>query len=126
MFGKKKTVEALNLLELIPKRVREFDMDENEIVTVNMPRFEHAWMLRHLVPSWKSPYMRTRLDDVGSFIWLQCDGKTPVHVIADRLLERFGEDIEPVHDRLKVFLQQLTRRTWMTLHLADGTEAFKS
>lgn len=126
MFGKNKTEDTLNLLELVPHRCREFDVDEHEIVTVSMPRFEHAWMLRYFVPRWKSPYVRTRLDDIGSFIWLQCDGETPVQVIADRMFERFGENVEPVHDRLKVFLQQLTRRTWLTLHHADGKQIFKS
>ncbi len=126
MFGKKKETEALNLLELVPKRTRNFDVDENGSVTVMMPRFEHDWMMRRFVPRWKNPYVHTRLDDVGSFVWLQCDGETPVETIAERMREHFGEAVEPVHDRLKVFLQQLTRRTWLTLHHADGNEIFKS
>ncbi len=120
MFRRKKE-ETLNLLELIPRRTREFDVDDEGIVTVKMPRFETGWMLRHLVPRWKSPHVRTRLDDVGSFVWLQCDGETPVGAIAERMQEKFGERIEPVNGRLKVFFQQLARRTWITLHRADGT-----
>ncbi len=125
MFGKKKETEAVNLLELVPKRIREYNTDENGVVTVMMPRFEHDWMMRHLVPRWKNPYVRTRLDDVGSFVWLQCDGETAVSVIAERMRDQFGEAVEPVHDRLKVFLQQLSRRTWLTLHHSDGREVFK-
>jgi hypothetical protein len=120
MFSRKKE-ETLNLLELVPRRAREFNVDESGIVTVKMPRFETGWMLRHLVPRWKSPYVLTRLDDVGSFVWLQCDGETPVGAIATRMQEKFGERIEPVNGRLKVYFQQLTRRTWITLHRADGT-----
>ncbi|MFZ1731501.1 MAG: PqqD family protein [Bacteroidota bacterium] len=127
MFGKKKAEEeALNLLELVPRRKREFEVDENNVVTVMMPRFENPWMLKSFVPRWKSPYVRTKLDDVGSFVWLQCDGETPVEIIAERMREHFGEKIEPAHERLKFFFQMLTRRTWLTLHHADGTEIFKS
>ena len=126
MFGKKTGTEALNLLELVPKRIREFDVDENGVVTVKMPRFNYDWMMRHLVPRRRSPYVHTRLDDVGSFVWMQCDGETPVELIAERMRDRFGDAVEPVHDRLKVFLQQLSRRTWLTLHHPDGREVFKS
>ncbi len=126
MFGKKKEEEALNLLELVPQRKREFEVGEDNVVTVLMPRFEHDWMLKRFVPRWKSPYVRTKLDDVGSFVWLQCDGETPLEIIAERMSEEFGEKVEPVHERLKFFMQQLTRRTWLTLHHADGTQIFKT
>jgi hypothetical protein len=121
MFGSKKQPEH-NLLDLVPRRIREFDVDDAGIVTVKIPRFEYSWMRRHLVPRWKNPHVHTRLDDVGSFVWLQCDGETPVGVIAERLRERFGERVEPVNGRLKVFFQVLTRRTWLTLHHHDGTQ----
>lgn len=120
MFGKKNQPE-FNLLDLIPHRERDFDVDEEGLVTVSVPRFKHDWMMRNLVPRWKNPHIRTRLDAVGSFVWLQCDGSTPTGEIAARMQERFGEEVEPVYDRLKLFLQLMTRRTWIRLHHADGT-----
>ena len=120
MFGKKKTPEY-NLLDLVPHRLREFDVDAEGLVTVNVPRFKPGWMAHHLLPRWNHPNIRTKLDAVGSFVWLQCDGATHTGEIADRLRDRFGEDVEPVHDRLKLFLQLMTRRTWIRLHHADGT-----
>jgi hypothetical protein len=120
MFGKKQSQEY-NLLELVPHRLREFDMGEEDIVTINVPRFKHGWMAHYLLPRWKHPNIRTKLDAVGSFVWLQCDGATSTGEIADLLRERFGEEVEPVHDRLKLFLQLMTRRGWIRLHHADGS-----
>lgn len=122
MFTKKDT--PINLLELVPRRQCEYDIDEDGRVTVKIPRFKHNWM-KNLVPSWKSPYIRTKLDEVGSFVWKQCDGKTAVHDIGERMLEEFGEEIEPVYERLKVFFKQLGQRGYVTLHHADGTQVGK-
>lgn len=117
----RKKESPLNLLELIPRRKVEFDVDDEQIVTVKLPRFQKRWMLEHLVPRWKSPTINTRLDRIGSFMWLQCDGKRTVHEIAEHMREEFGEDIEPVYDRLKLFLQQLGRREYVILTHPDGT-----
>lgn len=119
MFRKKEP--QINLLELIPHRLCEFDVDEKQIVTVKMPRFQKKWMLQNLVPRWKSPTINTKLDSVGSFVWLQSDGTQTVFDIAERMREEFGEDIEPVYDRLKLFLQQLGRREYLQLRHPDGT-----
>lgn len=120
MFGKKEQ-EQLNLLTLIPQRRRDYDIDEQGIVTVHMPRFESAWMRKYLVPKRRNPFVHTRLDAVGSFVWQQCDGVTSVAGIAERMREHFGEDAEPVHDRLALFIRVLFRRTWISLHHEDGT-----
>jgi hypothetical protein len=117
----RKQPPRINLLELIPQRRCEFNVDADRIVTVKLPRFRREWMIQFLVPRWKSPFIQTKLDRVGSFVWLQCDGDQSVHDIAERMREEFGEDIEPVYDRLKLFLHQLGKRDYLSLVHPDGT-----
>lgn len=120
MFAKK-TKEAHNLLELVPRRLREYDVDDDGIVTVRVPRFKYQWMATRFVPRWKNPNILTRLDAVGSHVWLSIDGERTVAAIAELADERFGEAMHPLHDRLSVFLHSLLHRGFISLHTADGT-----
>jgi len=124
MFWKSKQPE-INLLDLIPHRICEYTVDEEQRVTVSIPRFKSAWMLKTFIPKWKSPYVRTRFDDFGSFVWMQCDGSRNVHEIAEKLREEYGSDIEPAHDRLKLFFQQLSLRGYVELRFIYGTPVEK-
>jgi hypothetical protein len=55
-----------------------------------------------------------RLDDLGSFVWRQCDGSATVREIADRVRDRFGGDPETTLDRLVQFMRRLTRADTLT------------
>ena len=63
---------------------------------------------------------RVRLDDIGSFVWQQCDGRNRVRDIAAAMHEHFGERVQPVEERLVLFLTQLVRGRFVSL---DETEA---
>jgi hypothetical protein len=47
------------------------------------------------------------LDEFGSFVWEAADGEKTVFEIGVLLKERFGADIEPIYERLAVFLRIL-------------------
>ena len=113
--------DELNLLELVPSRNWGHSVDEAGRVVVDMPRFHIAWMQRLLVPRSKSPFIRVNLDDFGSHVWLRCDGATSIGAIAESLIAEFGEKVQPVHERLAVFIRQLRQRGFITLRKADGT-----
>jgi hypothetical protein len=120
MFGRKSKGQ-LNLLELVPERRWGHSLDEAGRVVVDMPRFHVAWMQRWLVPRGKSPFIRVKLDEFGSHVWLLCDGATPIGAIADSLVQRFGDSVQPVHDRLTVFFRQLRERGFISLRKPDGS-----
>jgi hypothetical protein len=98
-----------NLLELIPRRRVDFTTDEEGRVTLKMPRFHHPLAARFFGPFLRSPTFDLRLDAFGSFVWGQCDGSTTVARIGERLRESFGEEVEPLYDRLGNFLRKLER-----------------
>jgi hypothetical protein len=52
---------------------------------------------------------RIRLDEVGSFAWTRLDGRTTVGEIAAELRQRFGDQAEPVEQRLGQFVRVLRR-----------------
>jgi hypothetical protein len=63
----------------------------------------------------KSPYIKISLDKFGSAFWNQCDGNQDVHFIGEKLKLEFGDSIEPVYERLRMFIMQLRKNGFMDL-----------
>ncbi len=99
----------INLLDLIPVKNIDWEKQDDGLIVLLKPKFTHPFFKKHVLPRLKNPFYRVKLDDVGSFIWEQCDGKTFVKHLAQSLKEEFGEKIEPLYDRLALFLQHLER-----------------
>lgn len=54
-------------------------------------------------------YKKTQLDKYSSFVFLQIDGKQSIFDIATKMKEEFGEDAEPVYERLMLFLDYIEK-----------------
>jgi hypothetical protein len=105
----KKSKVDVNLLELVPRRIAEHEIDGEGIVTILMQRFRNRYLERLFVPRFRSKYIRINLDEIGSEVWLLCDGRRSVGEIAAAMRERFEERVEPCADRLAIFFGQLQR-----------------
>lgn len=55
-------------------------------------------------------YRRIELDEMGVYTWELCDGRRTVREIGKALKARFGEDAEPLYERLVTFLFELAKR----------------
>jgi hypothetical protein len=110
----KRTRADVNLLDLVPRRIVEHEIDEARIVTVLMPRFRNRFMQRWLVPRYRSQHIKIKLDEIGSEVWLLCDGTRNVGGIAALMREKFTERIEPCNDRLAVFFRQLEQARFIS------------
>ena len=102
---KSKQIMGKNLLDLRPRRLFEHTERDGKI-SVQVPRFRSplmAWFQKRL----RRPYLELHLDELGSHVWLACDGHQTVEDIGRTLRERFGESIEPVWDRLGLFIQHI-------------------
>jgi hypothetical protein len=110
MFQKNNPLKGANYLELIPLRIREHVIENSGKVTILVPKFTNRFIVRYFVPLLKSPHIRVKLDEFGSETWLEIDGKKNVDMIANRLVEKFGSRIEPVHERLTKFLTDLYKK----------------
>jgi hypothetical protein len=112
-MARRENKPEVNLLELVPERLIGFETVDEERVFLHAPRFRARWVRRLIEPRMKKPYIRVKLDEIGSAVWLACDGKTDVGRIATDLRARFGEAIEPCNDRLAMFIGGLVRARFL-------------
>jgi hypothetical protein len=59
------------------------------------------------------------LDEFGSFVWGQIDGKRTVAQIAEAVHEQFGEAAEPLHPRIVKYLQIVKSYNFIDLKAPD-------
>jgi len=105
--------ETINLLELVPVRTISWEKSQEDLVVLLKPKFRHPLLVKNLLPRLKRPHYKIKLDSVGSFVWEQCDGNRSVKELAENMKERFGEDVEPLYDRLTLFLQSLEKNRFI-------------
>lgn len=92
--------------------------DDGQCVLLR-PKFGTGRCGRWLGARLREPHYQIRLDDVGTFVWKACDGRTSVGLIAERLRERFGTSVEPAEPRLERFVRQMTRSKLLCLTPPD-------
>ncbi len=93
----------------------EWELGENDLVTLLRPKFANRFYRKYLIPHMKRPYYRIYLDAYGSFVWSHCDGSTTIEAIGEKLQQKFGVEVEPVYDRLALYIRQLKRARFITL-----------
>jgi hypothetical protein len=106
MFRRKRT--DTDLPELIPTPKYGHEITDEGKVVVIIPKFQRPPFNR-LMRRMKAPNIRVKLDEIGSFIWLQCDGQRNLAAIMAALHDEFGERVEPVDQRVGLFIRQLLR-----------------
>jgi len=98
------------ILNAIPERLVEWEKDKDTgLAILLVPRFRKGPLKKWLQPKLKRPYMKIKLDDVGTCVWENCDGKKTVKDIGVVLSEVFGDRVNPIDDRLKLFFSSLYR-----------------
>ena len=107
--------EGINLLDLKPERIIEWEDGENGIAILLVPKFRKGILARFLQPRLKRPFHRVHLDEYGTFIWNLCDGTRTVKEVADSLKAVHGEKVEPVYQRAGFFVQSLVRNQFVSL-----------
>jgi hypothetical protein len=106
IFSKNKK-KKLNYLEMTPFAIYSHEINSKGNIDVLVPRFTDKVFGKLLQPRLKNKYIKANLDEFGSATWLFIDGNNSVTRIGELLTEKFGEQIQPVYDRLTLFLTQL-------------------
>jgi len=116
-----KEKKKLNLLDCTP--VREPDLkwteDENGIITLHRV---HTSFTDRLVSSvTKKPLRQTHitLEEFGSFLWKNIDGRSTLREIAERFKDEFGEKVEPLYPRLNKYVVTLKNNKLIFWHLPE-------
>ena len=107
MFFKSKIKSEINYLELTPVRIYEYEVENNGLVSVLVPKFNIKFFDRMMSRFIKSRHFKANLDEFGTETWLEINGINSVQKISEHLVQKFGEKINPVNERLTKFLSQL-------------------
>ena len=88
---------------------------EDGRVTLLVPKFKSRTLQRVLLKCKLSTHVRVRLDEFGSGFWNLVDGSRSIGEIGQEMQIRFGESVQPVYERLAVFILQMKSRGYITL-----------
>ena len=107
--------EKTDWTQLIPERKMKWEINpENKLVVIKKPKFKNLFFKKYLLPKLKKPDYSVKLDQVGSFVWKNIDGKCSFGEIAEKMKKEFGQSVEPVEDRLGQFINSLRRYEFIT------------
>jgi hypothetical protein len=110
----KKKLVSFNYLELTPIKMLREEIGNDGLVSILIPKFNNTFAIKYILPKLKSPDFKIKLDDIGSQTWVLMDGEKNVSAISEKLLEKFGEKIYPVNERLTAFLTQLYKQRFIS------------
>ena len=105
MVNMKKTT---NYLEKIPVRNQaiKWTTDEDGIVTLQVEnKGIFNFLAQKLLKKPRISYVH--LDKNGSFVWPLIDGKTNIIHLGEKVFEHFGDEANPLYERLAKFFQIL-------------------
>lgn len=99
-----------NYLDLIPRHsagISYEKTDEGQVTILVENKGVFNTILQKIAK--KPRVTEVDLEGQGNYVWLCIDGEKSVFDIANALKERFGEDAEPVYDRLLTYMHMLER-----------------
>lgn len=108
-----KKTNKLNILNLTPKRLLDYEVNNDGLINVLVPRFKNHF-LQKLAFQKRTPYIKANLDKIGSITWELIDGKRTSADIANLLTEKYGEELKQVYERIGIFLQKLNQNNFIT------------
>lgn len=105
---KKKKIISSNYLDFIPIPCESLksETDPTGLVTIFI---ENKGFFHYLAQKFlkKPAISQIHLDKMGSFIWLLIDGNHSIYEIAKNVKEHFGEEAEPLYNRLVQYVRTL-------------------
>ena len=98
-----------NLLDLVPLRLVAESQRIEGCVCVEFPRFRSAPGRLFGRAFRASRTIRLTLDDKSTAVWDLIDGRRSVEQIGATLQRKYGEEIEPVYERLAKLLEIMVK-----------------
>ena len=104
---RKKILKSVNTLEMIPFKIYSDEKNEDDLITVIIPKFKNKIVVKLVSPRLKSDHFKVNLDKFGSAVWSKINGKTKVDQIIKDLKKKFGDEIQEESERTTKFIFQL-------------------
>ncbi len=103
---RRKAIRKEEWLTLIPVADCGHEMEDERVVLL-IPRARNP-ILKFFVSFLNSkPFFRLKLDEVGSFVWNQINGKRNIQEICKNLETEFAERVAPADERTVEFFKRL-------------------
>ena len=111
----KKTHTSENYLERVPVKNSTFAWSVNREGIVTLEQ-ENKGIFNKIAQKLfkKPPVSYIHLDEQGSFVWRITDGESDITALGVRVKERFGEDAEPLYERLAQYFKVLSSYGFVT------------
>lgn len=108
-----------NFLDYIPVKNPEFLWEFNKKGHVEIAMKNKGFFNRIAQLFFQRPGVSfIELDDMGTFIWRQIDGKKDVYEISEEVKKKFGENAKPLYTRLCQYVKIL--RNYKLIQLLRG------
>ena len=101
-------VKKVNYLELIPlhsEKIKSTVDSEGNITILIENKGIFYWITQKLLK--KPRVSQIHLDKMGNFIWPLMDGEHDIMKIAEMVKEEFGEEAEPLYNRLVAYISTM-------------------
>jgi hypothetical protein len=102
----KNNEDVLNLIYKISDDLK-YEVDEDNIVTILVKQDHRVQKFFRKLKFRIPEYKKITLDEYGSWIILQIDGKKNVREIGESLEAKYGDKVHPLYERLLLFLNHI-------------------
>jgi len=104
-----------NIENIYPFRNCEHESN-NELITVLFKKEKLTFIEKTFFKKQSSEPYKIDLDEVGSFIWLQCDGKKNIGEITKLTEDEFIDKVSPAKERVELFFSQMHKNKLVSLY----------
>lgn len=114
MGPRSKSKAPRNIALCVPAALIDHTVDDEGNLFLLVPRFRASWM-QWLQKRLKKPHIKVKLDEIGAAVWLLMDRRRTVHEIGRELEKQFGQKIQPLEQRLGLFMGALRKNRFVAL-----------
>ncbi|MCR5700738.1 MAG: PqqD family protein [Lachnospiraceae bacterium] len=112
----KKNNTSQNYLDFVPCRVETYKWEQDEKGDVTIFVENKGAFNRIAQKFFKKPEVsQIHLQGIGNYIWPLIDGKTSIYNLGVKVKERFGDEAEPLYERLSEYISMLEQYGFVTL-----------
>lgn len=99
--------KVANYLEYIPvpKKELKYEIKDGNVTIFRENKGIFCYITQKLLN--KPKVSQIHLDEMGNFIWPLMDGTNDILAISSLVKERFGENAEPLYDRIVQYFKML-------------------
>ncbi len=97
--------KADNYLDYIPVHNKEFKVEDGKVTILRENKGLSNFVAQKFAK--KPRVTQVHLDKMGNFIWPLIDGERSIYDISVLVKEKFGDDCEPLYERLIMYMRNL-------------------